>query len=103
MKFAIKSIIVILILLYRSSLFSQEIKLSKPSELIKPILFANLGEKCQIVKGVTLDKKINLYQAITKKASLKGMEFGPYENIYLMDNQFFTRNENFSRLIRVIV
>ncbi|MDI5888444.1 MULTISPECIES: hypothetical protein [Flavobacterium] len=38
---------------------------------------------------------------ITKRVHPMGIEFGPDGNLYVVDNQFFTRNENFSRLIRI--
>lgn len=103
MKLTIKNAIVIMILRCSLNLFSQEIKWSQPSKLIEPVLFADLGEKRQRINGMDLGKKVNLYLEISKKVSIEGMEFGPDGNIYLMDNQFFTRNENFSRLIRIIV
>lgn len=141
MKTIIKNAIGILILMSTSNLFSQEskqeINYSETSKLIKPTLFADLGETCQTPDGMALDKNGNLFLAITnpisfekfgskiltfdkndkpitwfdklplhpitKKVHPMGMEFGPDGNLYLMDNQFFTRNENFSRLIRVIV
>jgi hypothetical protein len=99
--------ITILLFFYVLNLFSQEDKIeiafSKTSKLIKPALFGDFGENSQIINRMTLDKKENLYLTITKKVSLEGTVFGPDGNIYLMDNQFFTRDKNFSRLIRVIV
>jgi DNA-binding beta-propeller fold protein YncE len=161
MKPTIKALIGILILINSLSLFSQKrkqdiiyredsaqntINLKKPkqeiiyaekSKVIQPTLFADLGETCQTPDGMAIDKKGNLFLAITnaisfekygsriltfdennkpviwfdklplhpvtKKVHPMGIEFGPDGNLYLMDNQFFTRNENFSRLIRVIV
>lgn len=38
---------------------------------------------------------------VTKRVHPMGIEFGPDGNLYVVDNQFFTRNENFSRLIRI--
>ncbi|SHM33376.1 NHL repeat-containing protein [Chryseobacterium polytrichastri] len=141
MKKVIKNVIGILILMNALTLFSQEIKqeivYSKTSKLIKPTLFADLGETNQTPDGMALDKKGNLYLSITnpitfdqhgsriltfdendkpviwfdqlplhpitKKVHPMGMEFGPDGNLYIMDNQFFTGNENFSRLIRINV
>ena len=133
MKRIIKNAIGILILMNASNLFSQEskqeIKYNETSKVIKPTLFADLGETCQTPDGMALDKKGNLFLSITnaisfekygskimtfdkddkpvtwfdklplhpvtKKAHPMGMEFGPDGNLYIMDNQFFTRNENF--------
>jgi sugar lactone lactonase YvrE len=141
MKKVIKNVIGILILMNTINLFSQERKqeivYSKTSKLIKPTLFADLGETCQTPDGMALDKKGNLFLSITnpisfdkygskiltfdendkpviwfdqlplhpitKKVHPMGMEFGPDGNLYLMDNQFFTGKENFSRLIRINV
>lgn len=141
MKRIIKSAIGILILMSTSNLFSQEskqeISYNETSKLIKPTLFADLGETCQTPDGMALDKNGNLFLAITNPISFEkygskiltfdkndkpiiwfdklplhpvtnkvhpmGMEFGPDGNLYIMDNQFFTRNENLSRLIRIIV
>lgn len=141
MKKMIKNAIGILILMNTVNLFSQEDKqqivYSEDFKMIKPTLFADLGETCQTPDGLALDKKGNLYLSITnpvtfekhgskiltfdendkpitwfdqlplhpitKKVHPMGMEFGPDGNLYLMDNQFFTDNENFSRLIRVVV
>ncbi|UUW10845.1 hypothetical protein NLG42_08515 [Flavobacterium plurextorum] len=69
MKKAIKTAIGILILFNASNLFSQEsnqeITYSKTSKVIKPTLFADLGETCQTPDGMALDKKGNLFLSIT--------------------------------------
>jgi sugar lactone lactonase YvrE len=137
MKHTIKNTIGILILICSSGLFSQEIKSSQTSKIIKPTLFADLGETCQTPDGMALDKKGNLYLSVLNPTSFEkngskiltfdknnkpvtwfdqlplhpitnrvhpmGMEFGPDGNLYIMDNQFFARKENFSRLIRILV
>lgn len=75
MKKAIKTAIGILILFNASNLFSQasnqEITYSKTSKVIKPTLFADLGETCQTPDGMALDKKGNLFLSITNPISFE--------------------------------
>lgn len=58
-----------------TNLFSQESKqeitFSKTSTLIRPTLFADLGETCQTPDGMALDKKGNLYLAITNPTTFE--------------------------------
>ncbi|AZB07682.1 hypothetical protein EG344_01885 [Chryseobacterium sp. G0162] len=74
--------------------------------ITNPISFDKYGSKILTFdendKPVTWFDRLPLHP-ITKKVHPMGMEFGPDGNLYLMDNQFFTGKENFSRLIRVIV
>lgn len=69
MKNRIKNALGILILLSAVNLFSQEskqeIKYDTTSKLIKPTLFADLGESCQTPDGMALDKNGNLFLSIT--------------------------------------
>lgn len=69
MKSRIKNAIKILILMSAVTVFSQEskqeIKYDTTSKLIKPTLFANLGETCQTPDGMALDKSENLFLSIT--------------------------------------
>lgn len=75
MKKVIKMAIGILILFNASNLFSQasnqEITYSKSSKVIKPTLFADLGETCQTPDGMALDKKGNLFLSITNPISFE--------------------------------
>ncbi|WP_121326683.1 hypothetical protein [Flavobacterium sp. 81] len=75
MKRIIKNAIGILILMSTSNLFSQEnkqeIKYSETSKVIKPTLFADLGETCQTPDGMALDKKGNLFLSITNPISFE--------------------------------
>lgn len=74
--------------------------------ITNPVTFEKHGSKILTFdkndKPVTWFDKLPLH-SITKKVHPMGMEFGPDGNLYLMDNQFYTDNENFSRLIRVVV
>lgn len=64
-----KKTLAILMLMNALNLFSQvrkqEITYNKTSKLIKPTLFADLGETCQTPDGMALDKKGNLFLSIT--------------------------------------
>ncbi|WP_369614870.1 hypothetical protein [Flavobacterium sp. CFS9] len=71
----IKHTIGILILISSLNLFSQEkkqeIKYNETSKVIKPVLFADLGETCQTPDGMALDKKGNLFLSITNAISFE--------------------------------
>ncbi|WP_374174984.1 hypothetical protein [Flavobacterium tructae] len=71
----IKHTIGILILISSLNLFSQEkkqeIKYNEASKVIKPTLFADLGETCQTPDGMALDKKGNLFLSITNAISFE--------------------------------
>ncbi|OXB23412.1 hypothetical protein B0A80_10715 [Flavobacterium tructae] len=75
MKKMIKHTIGILILISSLNLFSQEkkqeIKYNETSKVIKPALFADLGETCQTPDGMALDKKGNLFLSITNAISFE--------------------------------
>lgn len=141
MKSTLKNVLAITMIVCSLNLFSQETKqeitINKISRLIKPTLFADLGETCTTPDGMALDKKGNLYlsvlnptsfekngakiltfdkndkpitwfdqlplHSITKRVHPMGMEFGPDNNLYVVDNQCFAGQTNSSRLIRIFV
>lgn len=49
----------------------QEITIDETSRLIKPTLFANLGETCTTPDGLALDKKGNLYLSVLNPTSFE--------------------------------
>lgn len=75
MKKISKAAIGLLILTCTSNLVAQkakqEIVYSETSKLIKPTLFADLGETCTTPDGMALDKKGNLYLSVTNPTSFE--------------------------------
>ncbi|PTT01410.1 hypothetical protein DBR27_11955, partial [Flavobacterium sp. HMWF030] len=74
--------------------------------ITNPISFEKYGSK--IITFDKNDKPITWFDQlplhpVTKRVHPMGMEFGPDGNLYIMDNQFFARKNDFSRLIRIIV
>lgn len=74
--------------------------------ITNPISFEKHGSK--IITFDKNDKPITWFDQlplhpVTKRVHPMGMEFGPDGNLYIMDNQFFARKKDFSRLIRFIV
>lgn len=66
-----KYLIIIVTFISSFRLAAQEIKLNNESELIKPTLFANLGESCSTPDGMAIDKFGNLFLAVTNLASFE--------------------------------
>ena len=75
MKANFKNIMTIAIAVYSLSMFAQEarqeITIDETSRLIKPTLFANLGETCTTPDGLALDKKGNLYLSVLNPTSFE--------------------------------
>lgn len=75
MKAIFKNIMTIAIAVYSLSMFAQEAKqeitIDETSRLIKPTLFANLGETCTTPDGLALDKKGNLYLSVLNPTSFE--------------------------------
>lgn len=75
MKAIFKNIMTIAIAVYSLSMFAQEarqeITIDETSRLIKPTLFANLGETCTTPDGLALDKKGNLYLSVLNPTSFE--------------------------------
>lgn len=127
----------ILLIISALNSISQQISYNDSSILLKPTLFADLGETCTTPDGMALDKKGNLYLSvlnprsfekngakiltfdkndkpivwfdnlplhpISKRVHPMGIEFGPDGNLYIMDNQYFAKQSNASRIIRINV
>jgi sugar lactone lactonase YvrE len=75
MKANFKNIMTTVIAVYSLSMFAQEAKqeitIDETSRLIKPTLFANLGETCTTPDGLALDKKGNLYLSVLNPTSFE--------------------------------
>lgn len=75
MKSNFKNAMTIAIAVYSLSMFSQKIKqeitIDETSRLIKPTLFADLGETCTTPDGMALDKKGNLYLSVLNPTSFE--------------------------------
>lgn len=75
MKAIFKNIMTIAIAVYSLSMFAQEarqeITIDETSRLIRPTLFANLGETCTTPDGLALDKKGNLYLSVLNPTSFE--------------------------------
>ncbi|TDE47139.1 hypothetical protein E0I26_03380 [Flavobacterium rhamnosiphilum] len=75
MKSIFKNVMTIIMVVCSLNLFSQEIKQeigwSETSRLIKPTLFADLGETCTTPDGMALDKKGNLYLSVLNPTSFE--------------------------------
>lgn len=75
MKSTLKILMTITMVVYSLNLFSQEkkqeIAWSETSRLVKPSLFADLGETCTTPDGMALDKKGNLYLSVLNPTSFE--------------------------------
>jgi sugar lactone lactonase YvrE len=75
MESIFKNVMTIIMVVCSLNLFSQEIKQeigwSETSRLIKPTLFADLGETCTTPDGMALDKKGNLYLSVLNPTSFE--------------------------------
>jgi sugar lactone lactonase YvrE len=75
MKSIFKNVMTIAMVVCSLNLFSQEIRQeivwSETSKLIKPTLFADLGETCTTPDGMALDKKGNLYLSVLNPTSFE--------------------------------
>jgi len=75
MKSIFKNVMTITAVVCSLSLFSQEIKQeivwSETSRLVKPTLFADLGQTCTTPDGMALDKKGNLYLSVLNPTSFE--------------------------------
>ncbi len=71
MKSFIKNSLIVICMINFIVSYAQEIKYNENEKVIKPTLFADLGETCTTPDGMALDKKGNLYLSVLNTTSFE--------------------------------